>query len=159
MKGRVIDIVVYLMRQIKEREQGLGQLDKLTGDLKSQGYTEQEINAAFYWLLEKLRLQLSKLVSSHKGLPKKSSRILHNTENILFSRTGYGYLIQLYQLGLIDDEQREQIIQRAMTSGLEQIGELEVKVLAANLLLSSDECQVDPGRLLLLDESTDGTVH
>lgn len=159
MKGRVIEIVVYLMRQIKEKEQGLGQLDKLTGDLKSQGYTEQEINAAFYWLLEKLRLQLSKLVSSHKGPPKKSSRILHNTENILFSRTGYGYLIQLYQLGLIDDEQREQIIQRAMTSGLEEIGELEVKLLAANLLLSSDECQIDPGRLLLLDESTDGTVH
>jgi uncharacterized protein Smg (DUF494 family) len=159
MKGRVIEIIVYLMRQIKEKERGLRQLDKLTGDLKSQGYTDQEINTAFYWLLEKLRLQLSKLVSSHKGLPKKSSRILHNTENILFSRTGYGYLIQLYQLGLIDDEQREQIIQRAMTSGLEEIGELEVKVLAANLLLSSEAEQVDPGRLLLLDEGTDGTVH
>ena len=159
MKGRVIEIIVYLMRQIKEREQGLSQLDKLTGDLKSQGYADQEINAAFYWLLEKLRLQLSKLVSSQKSLPKKSSRILHNTENMLFSPTGYGYLIQLYQLGLIDDEQREQIIQRAMMSGLEQIGELEVKVLAARLLLSSEECQADPGRLLLLDEGTDGTVH
>ena len=159
MTGRIIEIIVYLMRQIKEKEQGLSQLDKLTGDLKSEGYTDQEINTAFYWLLEKLRLQLSKLVSSQKGIPKKSSRILHNTENILFSRTGYGYLIQLYQLGLIDDEQREQIIQRAMMSGLEEIGELEVKVLAANLLLSSEEGQVDPGRLLLLDESTDSTVH
>ena len=159
MKGRIIEIIVYLMRQIKEKEQGLSQLDKLTGDLKSEGYTDQEINTAFYWLLEKLRLQLSKLVSSQKGIPKKSSRILHNTENILFSRTGYGYLIQLYQLGLIDDEQREQIIQRAMMSGLEEIGELEVKVLAANLLLSSEEGQVDPGRLLLLDENTDSTVH
>lgn len=159
MKGRVIDIIVYLMQQLNQKEKGLSQLDKLTEDLQNQGYTDSEINAAFYWLLERLRLQLSQLVRSRKGLPKKSSRILHTTENILFSRTGYGYLIQLYQLGLINDEQREQIIQRALTSGLGEIGEFEVKALAARLLLNDEEGEIDPGRLFLLDESTDGTVH
>lgn len=159
MKGRVIDIIVYLMQQLNQKEKGLSHFDELTEDLQSQGYTDSEINAAFYWLLERLRLQLSQLVRSRKGLPRKSSRILHTTENILFSRTGYGYLIQLYQLGLIDDEQREQIIQRALSSGLMEIGELEVKALAARLLLSADEGEIDPGRLFLLDESTDGTVH
>jgi len=159
VKGRVIDIIVYLMQQLNQKEKGLSQLDKLTEDLQNQGYTDSEINAAFYWLLERLRLQLSQLVRSRKGLPKKSSRILHTTENILFSRTGYGYLIQLYQLGLINDEQREQIIQRALTSGLGEIGEFEVKALAARLLLNDEEGEIDPGRVFLLDESTDGTVH
>ncbi len=159
MKGRVIDIIVYLMKQLNETGKGLGKLNRLARGLQNQGYTEAEISDAFYWLLERLRLQLSQLARSQQSLPKKSSRILHGTENILFSRTGYGYLIQLYQLGLIDDEQREQIIQQALTSGLEEIGELEVKAFAARLLLSDEEVQVDPGRLLLLDESTEGTVH
>ncbi len=65
----------------------------------------------------------------------------------------------MYQLGLINDEQREQIIHRAMLSGLEEIGESEVKLLVAKLLLSTDEGQIDPSRLMLLDESTEGTVH
>lgn len=159
MKRRVIDIIVYLMRQINEKGKGLSHLDRLTKNLQGQGYTDAEINAAFFWLLERLRLQLSQLAKNRKGLPKKSSRILHTTENILFSRKGYGYLIQLYQLGLIDDDQREQIIQRAVMSGLEKIGEPEVKALAARLLLSADEDQMDPGRLLLLDENAEGTVH
>ena len=159
MKGRVIDIIVYLMQQINEKEKGLSHFERLTKDLQNRGYTEAEINAAYFWVLEKLRLRLSHLTRSRRNQPKKSSRILHTTESIFFSRKGYGYLIQLYQLGLINDEQREQIIQRAVMSGLDNIGELEVKMLAARLLMSSDETIGDPGRLLLLDESAEGTVH
>jgi uncharacterized protein Smg (DUF494 family) len=159
VKGKVIDIIVYLMQKIDETGKGFGHFDKLSEDLHGRGYTDSEIDAAFFWLLERLRLQLSRLSKGQKDIPKKSSRILHTTENILFSNNGYGYLIQLYQLGLINDEQREQIIQRAMLSGLEEIGESEVKLLVAKLLLSTDEGQIDPGRLMLLDESTEGTVH
>jgi uncharacterized protein Smg (DUF494 family) len=159
VKGRIIDIIVYLMGQIDEKGRGLSHFDSLTEDLKARGYADEEINTAFFWLLERLRLRLSQLARSAKYLPKRSSRILHITESMLFSQRGYGYLIQLYQLGLIDDEQREQIIQRALMSGLEQIGESEVKLLAARLLLSTEEQQVDPACLLLLDEEVEGTVH
>ena len=159
MKGKVIDIIVYLMSQIDDKGKGISHFEKLTEDLRRQGYVDEEINAAFFWLLERLRLRLNQLARSPKSLPRKSSRILHTTESMLFSKTGYGYLIQLYQLGLINDEQREQIIQRAMASGLEEIGEPEVRFLAARLLLSADESQVDPSSLLLLDEGIEGTAH
>lgn len=159
MKGRVIDIIIYLMDQIDESGKGLSQFDQLVDDLHIRGYQEEEINTAFFWLLEKLRLRLSQLSRRSTHPAKKSSRILHSTERLHFSNAGYGYLIQLYQLGLIDDEQREQIIQKAILSGWDEIGEPEVKYLAARLLLNTDEEQMDPGHLLLLDESTDGMVH
>ena len=159
MKGEVIDIIVYLMSQIDEKGKGLSHFDSLTEDLRKQGYGDEAINAAFFWLLERLRLRLNQLARSPKGLPRKSSRILHTTESILFSKTGYGYLIQLYQLGLINDEQREQIIQRAMMSGFGEIGESEIKFLAARLLLNAEEGNVDPNCLLLLDDGADGITH
>lgn len=159
MKGRVIDIIVYLMRQIDESGKGLSQFDRLVEDLHNRGYQEGEINTAFFWLLEKLRLRLSQLSRQQTRTTNKSSRILHTTERLHFSNAGYGYLIQLYQLGLIDDEQREQIIQKAILSGWDEIGEPEIKYLAARLLLDTDEDHLDPGHLLLLDESTDGSVH
>jgi len=159
VKGRVIDIIVYLMDQIDESGKGLSQFDRLVEDLHNRGYQEEEINIAFFWLLEKLHLRLSQLSRRNPHPTKKSSRILHSTERLHFSNAGYGYLIQLYQLGLIDDEQREQIIQKAILSGWDEIGEPEIKYLAARLLLNTDEEQMDPGHLLLLDESTDGMVH
>jgi uncharacterized protein Smg (DUF494 family) len=159
VKGRVIDIIVYLMNKIDESGKGLSQFDQLIEDLHDRGYREEEINTAFFWLLEKLRLRLSQLSRKRRQPVNKSSRILHSTERLHFSNAGYGYLIQLYQLGMIDDEQREQIIQRAILSGWDEIGESEIKLLAARLLLNADENQMDPGNLLLLDESTDGTVH
>jgi uncharacterized protein Smg (DUF494 family) len=159
VKGRVIDIIVYLMHQIDESGKGLSQFDRLVEDLHNKGYQEEEINTAFFWLLEKLRLKLNHLSRRRSRAVNKSSRILHSTERLHFSNAGYGYLIQLYQLGLINDEQREQIIQKAILSGWDEIGEPEIKYLAARLLLNDDEDQIDPGHLLLLDESTDGTVH
>jgi uncharacterized protein Smg (DUF494 family) len=159
VKGRIIDIIVFLMQQIDESGRGLSHFENLIGDLQEKGYSQAEINAAFYWLLERLRLRLGQLAKNHKGLMNKSSRILHSSESIHFSSTGYGYLIQLYQLGLIDDEQREQIIHRAVMLGLDEIGEPEIKMLAARLLLNSDWDQIESGHLLLLDESIDGTIH
>jgi len=159
VKGRIIDIIVYLMHKIDESGKGLSQFDSLVEDLHNRGYQEGEINTAFFWLLEKLRLRLSQLSRMQSQTVNKSSRILHSTERLHFSNAGYGYLIQLYQLGLIDDDQREQIIQKAILSGWDEIGEPEIKYLAARLLLDTDEDQLDPGHLLLLDESTDGAVH
>jgi uncharacterized protein Smg (DUF494 family) len=159
VKGRIIDIIVYLMHKIDESGKGLSQFDSLVEDLHDRGYQEGEINTAFFWLLEKLRLRLSQLSRMQSQTVNKSSRILHSTERLHFSNAGYGYLIQLYQLGLIDDDQREQIIQRAILSGWDEIGEPEIKYLAARLLLDNDEDQLDPGHLLLLDENTDGAVH
>lgn len=159
MKGRVIDIIVYLMQQIDESGKGLSHFEHLIEDLQDKGYNQADINSAFYWLLERLRLRLGQLSRNQKGLMNKSSRILHSSESIHFSSTGYGYLIQLYQLGLIDDEQREQIIHRAVMSGLDEIGEPEIKMLAARLLLNSEWDQMEPGPLFLLDDNVDGTIH
>jgi uncharacterized protein Smg (DUF494 family) len=159
VKGHVIDIIVYLMQKIDEGGKGIGQFEKLVESLQKKGHSDADIHAAFYWLLERLRLRLGQLAKNDMGSSKKSSRILNSTESIHFSSTGYGYLIQLYQLGLIDDEQREQIIHKAVMSGLDEIGESEIKMLAARLLLNSEWDQLESGHLLLLDESIEGTIH
>ena len=52
MNERVVEILIYLMTEIRENRGGMEQVDGISKDLKQQGYTENEINAAFSWLFE-----------------------------------------------------------------------------------------------------------
>ena len=53
MKEKVIEILVYIMSEVQENKR-LSDID--LGDLKSQGYTQSEISAAFSWLYDTMRI-------------------------------------------------------------------------------------------------------
>ena len=114
---------MFLMSEMQENKQ-LSDID--LGALRTQGYTQSEITDAFAWLYDVFQEGYPS-----PGRPAEASRgsrrILHEAEKLMFSTESQGYLIQLAELGLLDDRDIEIVIERAMIGGYERLSVAELR--------------------------------
>lgn len=149
MNERVVEILVFIMSEIKN-DHGTGRrLDALSKDLIQKGYTENEISSAFSWLLERMKYETEELIES-EGPMRGSFRHLHEIERSILSTEAFGYIIQLKELGIIDEMQVEHILERAMILGSSQVGKQEIKSIVASVILTSES--IRDGSFFLFDE-------
>lgn len=147
MKEKVLELLVYLMSEIRENKP-LTDVD--LGHLRSRGYTTSEISDAFGWLYEHVPPgpALSARPAAAAG---GSRRMFHEAEKLVLSTEGQGYLILLAELGLLSDQDLEAVIERAMMAGYEKLSVGELRQLAAAVLTArrvdhlSDRPVVDGG--------------
>lgn len=132
MKERVVEILVYLMSEI-EANKRLNEID-LT-DLKSKGYTQSEISAAFSWLYDNVPVQDGVFVGGAVA-SKESRRLLHDAEKLMMTTDAQGYLMQLCEVGLLHNRDLEHVIERAMMSGFEKLSIYELHEIVAAVLFS-----------------------
>lgn len=132
MKERVVEILMYLMSEI-EANKRLSEVN--LDDLTSRGYTQSEISAAFSWLYDNMPMHEGN-VELHARPSGSSRRQLHQAEKMLLSTDAQGYLMQLFELGLLDAADFEQVIERAMLSGFEKLSLQEIQELAAAVIFA-----------------------
>jgi uncharacterized protein Smg (DUF494 family) len=150
MKDRVVEILVFLMSEIQENKQ-LQEID--LSQLRDQGYTTSEISAAFSWLYENSGQERLEAIRSGKA-GTGSRRIFHEVEKAVVSTNAQGYLIQLNELGLIDDRQTEMILERALSSGYAGLTVQEVRDIVATVLSSGERPAGTGGHSMLNNEET-----
>ncbi len=130
MKEKVVEILVHIMSEMQGKE-SLQDID-LT-DLKNRGYTQSEINAAVSWLYE--HVQAPGVRSTRPGESGRGSRrVFHEVERTVFATSAQGYLIQLAELGILDEHDMEAVIDRAMMSGYERLSVAEVRDIVTAVL-------------------------
>ncbi|MCI0512661.1 DUF494 domain-containing protein [candidate division KSB1 bacterium] len=136
MSERVVEILVYIMQEIKTTHQGVGKLDLLSEELTQKGYTANEISSAFSWLFDKMKDSFDELVKNTGPTSRYSFRVLHEVEKMIISPDAYGYLIQLRELGLLDATESEQMIEKALMLGTSQVSLDEMKTIVASSLFN-----------------------
>ena len=134
MNERVVEILVFIMNQIRGNKANLSKLDLISRDLLSKGYSQNEISSAFSWLFEKIRNNFQEILINTDESHEFSFRILHDLETMIISPQAFGYLLQLKELGIFDDLDIEQAIERAMLLGTGTIDSEEMKAIAAYIL-------------------------
>ena len=157
MNERLVEILIFLMQEIQHNRKGMDQLDGLSKELREQGYTENEINAAFSWLFERIEAQKDDVFLKDQGAGEGSFRVLHEVEKMVLSPKAYGYILQLRELGLITQAEMEQIIERAMMLGVPQIDIEDVKSIVASIFFNGEDSEFPQLGKSILD--TDGIVH
>jgi len=132
MKERVVEILVFLMSEIEANKQ-LSEIN--LEELKDKGYTQSEISAAFSWLYDNMPMQDGIIV---QGLtPSRAShRVLHEAEKLMLTTEAHGYLMQLCELGLLENRDMESVIERAMVSGYEKLSLDEIREIVAAVLFA-----------------------
>ncbi|MDZ7272270.1 MAG: DUF494 domain-containing protein [candidate division KSB1 bacterium] len=128
--------MVYIMSEARGSTFGVERLRALTDDLLRQGYTASEIDLAFSWLFEKAGCNYENLNAIRT--PLSLYRVLHAAERMVIRPEAYSYLLQLRQLGLIDDQQLEEAIERAMQMGVSPVDTEDIKEIAATVMFDSD---------------------
>lgn len=151
MNERVVEILVYIMNEIRGKKPVATKLEVLSRDLLQRGYTENEISSAFTWLFDRYKADFEELIRNSGPTLNNSFRILHDLERMVISPAAHGYLLQLRELGILDDTEIEQIIERAMMVGSPRIEESEIKSLVASTLFNPQG--FPEGSFFLFDDS------
>ncbi len=108
MQNNVVDLIIYLVKRIHIGAQLKDiKLDKL------RGYNNSEISAAYSWLMQKNESgELASTPNARKSIP--SPRALHPNERTRITSDAYGYMLELYYLGILDARRMERLIEYAM---------------------------------------------
>jgi uncharacterized protein Smg (DUF494 family) len=152
MKEKVVELLIFIMSEIQDNKQ-ISEID--LADLKTRGYTTSEISAAFSWIYENVELNQKRVRGPDLPSPG-SRRVLHEAEKAALSTESQGYLIQLRELGLLDDKDFETAIERAMMAGYERLSVSELREIVAAILFSHGGEDAPGGRSML---NNGDTVH
>jgi uncharacterized protein Smg (DUF494 family) len=134
VQDRILEIVVYLMNQLTEHQGTLSSIDEMSADLRSMGFTDNEISSAYNWLLKHFEDYPESFSFMDKKVSDKTVRILSDSERKVISTEAYGYLLQLKQLGLLATDQMEMILDRCVLFAADSIDLAEIKILASTAM-------------------------
>ncbi|AXA85172.1 hypothetical protein DCD74_11200 [Lysobacter oculi] len=113
MKESILDVLLYLFEHYftnEDVEPGVRDRDSLQKDLIQAGFSPAEINRAFDWL-EALDNQRPVAGPARTGAP---TRIFHGPELDKLDIEARGFLLYLERQGIVDADQRELVLDRAM---------------------------------------------
>jgi uncharacterized protein Smg (DUF494 family) len=120
---RVVGLAMHLLREIREHRMALDEIEDMSEELRGQGYTDSEINAAFDWVYDRVDGVDPSEIVYRSGFSKGSVRVLHPAEKAVLSPEAYGQLIEMQALEMLDMEDVERVLDRVLAIG----GPLTVK--------------------------------
>jgi uncharacterized protein Smg (DUF494 family) len=136
IQERFIEIVVYLLQELK-RPEVKGNYSNISKKLLARGYTENEINFAFSWVFNHM---------AENHIPReedieystRSVRLLHEVEKMVIQPEAYGYLLQLRELGLLDDYEFEIVVEKALSLGTSHVTIDDIKSIASTIIFGNE---------------------
>jgi uncharacterized protein Smg (DUF494 family) len=135
MQERIIEIIVYILGEFQQITK-VGKYKDYSKELVSCGYTESEINLAFSWVFN--HLQSDKNDEDGFTYEPDSDRVLHDLEKHVIAPEAYGYLLQLWHLGVLKEYELEDVIEKTLSSGSSHISLEDIKTVAASLIFSQE---------------------
>ena len=151
MQEKIVEILLHLITGIKEHKViEESEINRLI----EKGYTQTEISAAFSWLYDKVQFGESLLSDNNEDICPKSYRIFHDAEKMIFSPEARGYLMQCYELGLIDEWDMEYIIDKVVFSGFSKVTLSEIKSLVISTIFDFDDSDRIGSRVMLSSKDT-----
>ncbi|MEO8447086.1 MAG: DUF494 family protein [bacterium] len=149
MQEKVIEIIVYILNEIRNSKR-ISEID--LKKLNTDGYTDAEINTAFAWIFSKI--DSGEKLFDDRSRESKSHRFFHSTEQSILSTEAMGYLIQMRELGIISDLDKELIIDKIFISGYQKAGVEEIKLIISSLLFDLEAKPDSINRLVLQNNET-----
>ncbi len=147
MQEKIVELIVVLMREIRQTND-ISKVD--VSKLTDNGYSQSEISTALSWIYDKMNLREPS--KSAKGAHARSYRIFHEAERQILTKDARGFLVEMYELGLIDHIDMETIIERSLMSGSNVIDRNEIKSVAAGVLFEYNSPN-KPGSRIMLNSS------
>jgi Smg protein len=127
LKERVLAIVSIIAQYVTDERQ-LPSGSDIVEELLASGFDAEEIDAAFHWM-ESLSLRRVDRPAGELTIP--SQRIFTIEECFVLSREARGFLFHLRQLGILDDETLEDIIEKALNMAEDEMTLKDIKTLTA----------------------------
>ncbi len=127
MKENVFDVLLYLFENyIDTDDTNKPDKDALETELESAGFLQLEIQKAFDWL-ESMTVIEDQSSEEGDNKPEFSMRFYTEQELLRLDVQCRGYLLFLEQVGVLDAETREVVIERVMALDTDEIDLSQMK--------------------------------
>ena len=151
MLSRLMDLVVLVAELTQDSDKSYKDLDK---ELTTRGYSPEEIEQAVFLYSSRGELSHGEKMWL-RG--KNSVRVLSDWERLSLCSECYGYLLRLLNLGIVDGEQFEKIIARAIPVGQEKIQLNDVKAIVCSVIFNRDLSELEDELFDIFDEDVPAT--
>ena len=111
MDSRIWEIVFYLMDNLRSTVAEPSSFSELSGDLRSLGYSEDEISSAYSWMLDNVSGSHGVVLADLSNI-SPWHRILTPAERSRFTAKAYSHLIARMHSGEIDGQTLEELLDR-----------------------------------------------
>jgi len=123
------------MKEIKENSIENIDLQFITEVLLERGFSEEEISGAMAWLVSHGETIDRIIQKQLEGMPRPVWRMLNETERQAISPEAYSYLFHLREMELLNDDDMETIIERAVNIKLPSLDIEDMQDLIAIVVL------------------------
>jgi uncharacterized protein Smg (DUF494 family) len=135
MNKRIIEILSYVIKEIKESSVDDIDLQFIVDVLAEQGFSDDDIENAMSWLNMNGETIDRIIQGPEYGLPKPVWRQLTEKEKESISPKAFSYLVHLRENDIVSDNAMETIIDRAMGLRLSALTVEEMQDLVAAVVL------------------------
>ncbi|MEW6508366.1 MAG: DUF494 family protein [Bacteroidota bacterium] len=147
MKPKVVEVITHILESLNNNVS----LEELNQSLlKSKEYDQHTIGIAFSLIYDKIFLKKKNKLSDKKR--KKSVRILSEEEIEILGVDNYNYLLHLSNLGLIDSENFENLLEQINYFPENKLTRKEINWMVLASLIDFDS-DIPPGSRLHLFSS------
>jgi len=139
MTDRILEIVIYLMDYMRDSQERMPDSEDFTSTLRNMGYSDWEISSAYQWLLNRIDTAPEEI---YREFPVNlgSVRVLTDSERVHMTVGAQNLLLKLFNLGLIDDEEYEAVLERVSVLGDNVVTSEQLKMVASSVVFgNSDE--------------------
>lgn len=146
MTSNVYEVLMYIFDHYMEEDNPLEMnQDLLANELAEVGFKKGEVRKAFAWL-ESLAIEnhLTDAAPKHRQ-SVDSFRVFTEQENSKLPAESQGFLHYLDQVGVLDVDKREMIIDRALALETDKIDLEQLKWVALMVLFNQSDDEVDLG--------------
>ncbi|NND58882.1 MAG: DUF494 domain-containing protein [Gammaproteobacteria bacterium] len=157
MKESVLDVLMYLFETFADADiEPEPDRDVLRGELVRAGFDDPHIERAFEWLDE---LNESELTAAYR-VTKGALRLFSDEETRRLGIEAVGYLMRLREIGILDPEQLELVLDRLMALDDDDIDIEQIKWIVLIVLYSQSDQQVAYARMEnLVFEDDPASLH
>ena len=135
MNKRLLEIIAYAMKEIRDNSIENIDLQFIMDVLLERGFSEDEISSAMAWLVHHGETIDRLIKKQNDGVPRPVWRQLNETERQSISPEAYSYLFHLREMELLNDDDMETIIERAVNIKLPSLDIEDMQDLIAIVVL------------------------
>lgn len=135
---RIMNLVSLITDQVQTKQDLFSNEGKIMDSLMSSGYRLHEADAALTLLQALSQNDDDRLAGEECAVPKDGMRSMNTEERSRFTIEAFGFITKLSHLNIISGEQRDEILDKALSLHAGRIGLTQMKSLLA-LDLFADE--------------------
>lgn len=135
MTERWLRLINALTARLLEDPGLVDEIHEVVEEFVSQGHQARDVETALAWIIRFTAGPLWGAAGAEEPIASRGLRARSAEEQFSFTPEAFGYLLRLENSGLIDPSIREEILERALGTYDEEIGEEEMKTVSRLVLM------------------------